>query len=78
MRRAAKQFICLYKKKVDYKVRYDLDYKVRYDLMTDNLETITVEICKPKAKPFLINTWYRPPNTSLELVNSYEKHGFRG
>ena len=41
--------------------------------MTDNLETITVEICKPKAKPFLINTWYRQPNTSLELFNSYEE-----
>ena len=37
-------------------VRSSIDYKVRYDLMTDNLETITVEICKPKAEPFLINT----------------------
>ena len=34
---------------------------------------IKVEICKPKAKPFLINTWYRSPNTSLELFNSYEE-----
>ena len=54
-------------------VRSSIDYKVRYDLMTDNLETITDEICKPKAKPFLLNTWYRPPNTSLELFNSYEE-----
>ena len=38
--------------------RSSTDYKVRYDFMTDELETITVEICKPKAKakPFLINT----------------------
>ena len=54
--------------------RSSIDYKVRYDLMTDELETITVEICKPtKAKPFLINTWYRPPNASLELLGSYEE-----
>ncbi len=40
--------------------------------MIENLETITVEIQKPKAKPFLINTWYRPPDSSLELFDSYE------
>ena len=53
-------------------VRSIIDYKIRYDLMIDNLETITVEIQKPKAKPFLINTWYRPPNSSLEVFDSYE------
>ena len=44
------------------------------------LETINIEVCKPEAKPFLINTWYRPPSSSLELFNGYEqcmKNGFR-
>ena len=54
-------------------VRSSINYKVRYDLMTDELETITVEICKPKAKPFSINTWYRQPKASPELFDSYEE-----
>ena len=54
-------------------VRSSVDYKLWFELMTDDLETITVETCKPKAKLFLINTWYRPPNTSVELFNSYEE-----
>ena len=54
-------------------VRSTIDYKVRLDLMADNLETITVEIIKPKVKPFLINTWYRPPNSHFQLFDSYEE-----
>ena len=41
--------------------------------MVDNLETITVEVSKPKSKSFLINTWYRPPDSCLELCNDYEE-----
>lgn len=54
-------------------IRNSINYKVRDELMQDNLETITVEICKPKSKPFLINCWYRPPDTTLELFNMYEE-----
>ena len=42
-------------------------------MQLQDLETITIEVCKPKAKPFLINTWYRPPGSSLELFNGYEQ-----
>ena len=42
------------------------------DILSLPLCSITVEIQKPKAKPFLINTWYRPPNSSLEVFDSYE------
>lgn len=37
-----------------------------------SLETVTVEIFKPKAKSFLINTWYRPPNTPIDLFEDDE------
>ena len=37
-------------------IRSTINYKTRSDIMPDNLETITVEITKPKAKPFLLNT----------------------
>ena len=40
--------------------------------MPDNLETITVEITRPKAKPFLLNTWYRPPDMPVDVFTDYE------
>ena len=40
--------------------------------MTDNLELICIEIKKLKSKPLLITTWYRPPNSSIELFSDFE------
>ena len=54
-------------------VRGSINYKVRVDLMPRELEIITVEILKPRAKSFLINTWYRSPDASLEVFDEYEK-----
>ena len=41
-------------------------------MMPDNLEKITFEITKSKAKSFLLNTWYRPPVTSVDVFTDYE------
>jgi hypothetical protein len=41
--------------------------KLQSHLDHANLESITVEIFKPKAKLFLTRTWYRPPGTSISL-----------
>jgi hypothetical protein len=53
-------------------IRTSINFIIRDDLADDNLETITLEISKPKAKPFLINSWYKPPNTTLEIFNAFE------
>ena len=53
-------------------IRDSINYKIRNDLAIASLETVTVEIFKPKAKSFLINTWYRPPNTPIDLFEDYE------
>ena len=53
-------------------IRTSINFIIRDDLTDDNLETITLEISKPKAKPFLINSWYKPPNTTLEIFNAFE------
>ena len=53
-------------------IRNSINYKIRQDIMPDYLELITVEIIKPKAKPFLLNTWYRPPDMPMEAFNDYE------
>ncbi|CAH3105138.1 unnamed protein product, partial [Porites lobata] len=32
----------------------------RSDLNVINLENLTIKICKPNSKPFLVALWYRP------------------
>ena len=54
-------------------LRNTINYKIRSDLNDDNLETITLEVTKPKSKPFLINAWYRPPNTASASLSIYEE-----
>ena len=53
-------------------IRNTVNYKIRSDIMSENLETITVEITKPKAKPFLLSTWYRPPNMPVNVFIDYQ------
>ena len=40
--------------------------------MTDRLECLTVEISKPHSRPFLVSTWYRPPNSPPGLFDDFE------
>ena len=53
-------------------IRNVIDYKIRNDLMNEKLETITIEVCPSKAKSFFVNTWYRPPDASIECFDWYE------
>ena len=54
-------------------IRNNIPFTIRKDLMPDNLELLCVELKKPKSKPLLISTWYRPPNSSCELLNDFEQ-----
>ena len=54
-------------------VRNTINYISRTELDADDLETITVEISKPRSKPFIVNSMYRPPNSTVELFSAYEK-----
>ena len=40
--------------------------------MIDRLECLTVEISKPHSRPFLVSTWYKPPNSPPDLFNDFE------
>ena len=53
-------------------VRDNNPYVRRDDLLVDELEAICLEIKKTKCKPFLIATWYRPPNSSVEIFDNFE------
>ena len=48
------------------------NYRKRGDLTNDELELITIEIKRLRTKPFLISTWYRLPNSSLEQLHIFE------
>ena len=52
--------IALYiKNSINYEINQPLD---------ENLELLCVKVIKPKAKPFIIGTWYRPPESPNELA----------
>ena len=52
-------------------VRNPIQFKLRNDLRDDDLELLCIEINKSKTKPFLISTWYKPPNASVELFEKF-------
>ena len=57
---------------VGFYLRSNLNFKVCKELMTERLECLTVEINKPHSRPFLVSTWYRPPNSPPDLFDDFE------
>ena len=53
-------------------IRDVIPYTNRADLIPVNAEAICLEVKKPKAKPVLISTWYRPPGSNMEFFNDFE------
>ena len=53
-------------------IKDNVNYKLRPDLTPSSLEMMVVEISKPKTKPFIISTWYRPPNSPIEVLREFE------
>ena len=58
---------------VCFYVRSNLNYKTREDLSAENLEWLTLEITRPRSRPFLVATWYRPPDSPVSLFNEFEE-----
>ena len=54
-------------------IRSCITFTNRNDLVPESLEQICVEINKPKSKPFLVSSWYRPPNSKIEIFNLFEE-----
>ena len=53
-------------------IRDSINYKRLTDLPDDNMELISIQVSKPKAKPFIVCTWYRPPRSTTEIINRFE------
>ena len=57
---------------VGFYIRNTIDFRTRPDLNTQCIELLSIEISKYKTKPFLLSTWYGPPNSSIDLLNKFE------
>ena len=53
-------------------IKDSISYKLRKDTH-DDLELICVEILPPKAKPYFVVAWYRPPSDPVETFRKLEQ-----
>ena len=54
---------------VCFYISSNINYSIRKDLDNQFLEILSIEIRKPNSKPFVVTSWYRPPNSPLELFS---------
>ena len=52
---------------VCFYVRSTINYLLRLDLSVNQLEILCIEVRKPRSKPFIVATWYRPPDSPTEI-----------
>ena len=50
----------------------NLNFRIREDLSKVNLEFLAIKVCKPHSRPFLVATWYRPPNSPLSTFPAFQ------
>ena len=53
-------------------IKNHINYKLRGDIVPTNLEMMTIEISKPKLRPIIIATWYRPPQSPVSAFSEFE------
>ena len=53
-------------------IRDSINYKRLNDLPDANLELISIQVSKPRVKPFIVCTWYRPPGSTVDLMDRFE------
>ena len=53
---------------IGFLIRDTINYRLRSDLNDADIEILAIEIIKNKGKPFLITTWYRPPNNPIDTL----------
>ena len=58
--------VCIY-------VRCNINYILRDDLEIEKLESLVIQVNKPRSKPILISTWYRPPDTPTAIFDNFEE-----
>ena len=59
-------------KGVCFYVRSSVNFVLRSHIFVNELENLCIEIRKPNSKLFLIGTWYRPPNSTVDTFDLFE------
>ena len=57
---------------VCFYVRSSVNFLLRPDLSVSDLENLCIEIRKPNSKPFLVATWYRSPESTVDKFDLFE------
>ena len=57
---------------VSFYICSSINFSLRTDLSIDQLENLCIEVQNPNSKPFLVATWYRPPDFIVEKFNFFE------
>ena len=57
--------VCIY-------LRSNINYQIRDDLCDDHLECVVIEIIRPHSRPFIVSTWYKPPNSPQDIFRQFE------
>ena len=57
--------VCIY-------LRNNINYQIRNDLYDDQLECVVIEIIRPHSRPFIVSTWYKPPNSPQDIFRQFE------
>jgi len=57
---------------VCFYIRSNVNFILREDLEIKPLEILSIEVHKLSSKPFVITTWYRPPNSSVDLFSHFD------
>ena len=52
-------------------IRNTINYERLFDLECDSLEWIGITIIKPKAKAFIVSTWYRPLRSNADTMKDF-------
>ena len=51
-----------------------INYERLFDLECDSLEWIGTKVIKPKAKSFIVSSWYRPPRSNMATMRDFESN----
>ena len=52
-------------------IKNNITFKLLSDVNNDELEFIGIHVTRPKAKPFIVGTWYRPPGSNIEIFTKF-------
>ena len=53
-------------------LRSNINYQILNDLCDDRHESVVIEIIRPHSRPFIVSTWYKPPNSPQDIFRQFE------